>query len=57
VGISGLLVTLFAMGVATIPPGDDAQPWLFVVKVVGGALGFVVLGGLVYWRAQRLPRP
>jgi glutamate:GABA antiporter len=53
VGISGLLVTLFAMGVATIPPGGDAQPWLFVVKVVGGAVGFVLVGGIVYWRAQR----
>jgi amino acid transporter len=53
VGISGLLVTLFAMCVAMIPPGDDAQPGLFVFKVVGGALGFVVIGGLVYWRAQQ----
>jgi glutamate:GABA antiporter len=52
VGISGLVVTLFAMGVATIPPGDDSQPWLFVVKVVGGAIGFVLVGGMVYWRAQ-----
>ena len=55
VGISGLLVTLFAMVVAMIPPGDDAQPVLFIVKVVGGALGFVLIGGLVYWRAQRRP--
>ena len=53
VGISGLLVTLFAMGVAVIPPGDDAQPMLFMIKVVGGALGFVLIGGVVYWRAQR----
>jgi hypothetical protein len=53
VGISGLLVTVFAMCVAMIPPGDDAQPALFVFKVVGGALAFVVIGGLVYWRAQR----
>lgn len=53
VGLSGLLVTLFAMGVATIPPGDDAQPVLFIIKVVGGALGFVLMGGAVYWRAQR----
>ena len=53
VGVSGLLVTLFAMGVATIPPGDDAQPMLFVLKVVGGALSFVLVGGLVYWRAHR----
>jgi glutamate:GABA antiporter len=52
VGISGLVVTLFAMGVATIPPGDDSQPWLFVLKVVGGAIGFVLVGGVVYWRAQ-----
>ena len=53
VGVSGLLVTLFAMGVATIPPGDDTQPMLFVIKVVGGALGFVLIGGIVYWRARR----
>jgi glutamate:GABA antiporter len=53
VGISGLLVTVFAMCVAMIPPGDDTQPGLFVVKVVGGALAFVLIGGMVYWRAQR----
>jgi amino acid transporter len=52
VGLSGLAVTLFAMCVAMIPPGDDAQPGLFLTKVVGGALGFVLVGGLVYWRAQ-----
>jgi amino acid transporter len=56
VGLSGLLVTLFAMGVATIPPGGDTQPALFVIKVVGGALAFVLIGGMVYWRAQRLSR-
>jgi amino acid transporter len=53
VGLSGLFVTLFAMGVAMVPPGGDTNPWLFELKVIGGALGFVVLGGLVYWRALR----
>jgi amino acid transporter len=53
VGLSGLAVTLFAMGVAMVPPGDDAQPLLFLAKVIGGALGFVLLGGVVYWRAHR----
>jgi amino acid transporter len=53
VGLSGLAVTLFAMGVAMVPPGDDAEPLLFLIKVVGGALGFVLLGGLVYWLARR----
>lgn len=53
VGVSGLLVTLFAMGVAMIPPGGDSQPILFLVKVVGGALAFVLVGGAIYWRAHR----
>jgi glutamate:GABA antiporter len=53
VGVSGLTITLFAMFVATIPPADDANPLLFELKVVGGALGFIALGGLVYWRANR----
>jgi glutamate:GABA antiporter len=53
VGLSGLFVTLFAMVVAMVPPGGETNPLLFESKVVGGALGFVVLGGIVYWRAHR----
>jgi amino acid transporter len=53
VGMSGLAVTLFAMAVAMVPPGEDARPVLFLVKVVGGALGFVLFGGVVYWSARR----
>jgi len=53
VGMSGLLVTLFAMGVAIVPPADELQPLLFELKVVGGALAFIMLGGVVYWRAHR----
>ena len=56
VGVSGLAVTLFAMGVAMVPPAEDAQPLLFELKVVGGALSFLVLGGAVYWRAHRVAR-
>ncbi|MBW8769513.1 MAG: amino acid permease [Gemmatimonadetes bacterium] len=52
VGLSGLLVTLFAMGVAMVPPGDT-DPLLFELKVIGGALAFVALGGVVYWRRRR----
>ncbi len=53
VGLSGLLVTLFAMVVAMIPPSGDLQPLLFELKVVGGALAFVGIGGVVYWMANR----
>ncbi len=52
VGLSGLFMTLFAMGVAMVPPGGDTNPWLFELKVIGGALGMVALGGLVYWRRR-----
>jgi amino acid transporter len=56
IGTSGLLLTLFAMVVATIPPPDTTDPWLFRAKVLGGAALFVILGGAVYWRGRRTDR-
>jgi amino acid transporter len=53
IGLSGLLLTLGAMLVATIPPSDTADPWLFRLKVIGGAALFVLLGGVIYWRGRR----
>ena len=44
--LSGMIVTLFAMIVATIPPPDMGNSLLFRLKVIGGALGFVVIGKL-----------
>jgi amino acid transporter len=52
-GLSGVIVTLFAMIIATIPPPDlGGSPLVFRLKVIGGALGFVLIGGLIYWRAR-----
>ena len=51
-GLSGIIVTLFAMVIATIPPPDMGDSLLFRLKVIGGALGFVLFGGLIYWRAR-----
>jgi amino acid transporter len=56
VGVSGLAVTVFAMVVATIPPPGTTQPWLFELKVLGGASIFVAAGGLLYRHAQRARR-
>lgn len=53
VGVSGLAVTVFAMVVATIPPPGTTQPWLFEIKVLGGASIFVAAGGLLYRHALR----
>ena len=52
VGVSGLVVTILAMLVAMVPPDGETNPLLFEAKVVGGALGFVALGGVVYWRGR-----
>jgi amino acid transporter len=51
-GLSGMLLTLFAMIIATIPPPDMGNSLLFRLKVIGGAFGFVVIGGLIYWYAR-----
>jgi amino acid transporter len=52
IGLCGFLFTLFAMGVAMVPP-DSGERWLFLGKVVGGAAFCVALGGLIYWRGRR----
>ena len=57
VGGCGILVTLFAMVIATIPPSDTAHPALFFVKVVGGAAFFIAIGGFLYWRAGKRALP
>jgi amino acid transporter len=51
-GLSGMIVTLFAMIIATIPPPDMGNSLLFRLKVIGGALGFILIGGLIYWCAR-----
>jgi glutamate:GABA antiporter len=53
IGWSGLALTLLAMFIATVPPGGTEEPWLFRLKVIGGAAGFVLLGGVLYLRARR----
>jgi amino acid transporter len=51
-GLCGMIVTLFAMVVATIPPPDMGNSLLFRLKVIGGSIAFIVIGGLIYWRAK-----
>jgi amino acid transporter len=53
IGLSGLTLTLLAMGIATVPPGGIEAPWLFRLKVIGGAAAVVLLGGVVYLRGRR----
>jgi amino acid transporter len=46
--ICGLAVTIAAMIVAIVPPPDAHPVWLFELKVVGGTVLFVLLGGIIY---------
>src|SRR6185437_5128527 len=52
IGLCGFLFTVFAMIMAMIPP-EAEQAGVFLLKVVGGAGFFVLLGGLIYWRGRR----
>lgn len=51
-GVSGLMLTVFAMVIACVPPSDTPSVGTFEVKVVGGALLFVLVGGGLFWRAR-----
>jgi glutamate:GABA antiporter len=53
VGVAGLALILFAMLIATVPPSGSTDPWIFRLKVIGGAAFCVVLGLGVYWRGRR----
>ena len=47
-GVSGLLITLLAMIVATIPPPGTADVWLHEVKLMGGSLVLILIGLFIY---------
>jgi hypothetical protein len=44
------------MAMALVPPGETENVLLFEIKVVGGFLSFLGVGGLVYWLGTRAPR-
>jgi glutamate:GABA antiporter len=52
VAVPGLSLTVLAMAVAMVPPADT-NPWIFELKVVGGTLWFLLVGGWLYWRKRR----
>jgi amino acid transporter len=55
-GGCGLITTLLAMAMALVPPEDTDNVLLFEIKVIGGFLAFLGVGGLVYWLSTRAPR-
>jgi glutamate:GABA antiporter len=47
------IVTLVCIVVSAIPPGDSANKFVFVVKVVGASVVAVALGLILYYRGAR----
>jgi hypothetical protein len=59
-GLSGFGITLFAMGLAMIPPPGTTDVLVHEAKLGGGSLLLIGLGQIIYWRArakQRRPVP
>jgi amino acid transporter len=57
IGISGLLVTIFAMVLALVPPPGTVN-WLeYEVKVIGGVAFLILLGVAIYWFARLRATP
>jgi amino acid transporter len=50
--LSGLLVTVFAMALAFVPPPGTVSAWEFEAKTGGGVAALLLLGGILYWRAK-----
>ena len=56
IGGCGFAITAFAMIVAAIPPSDTPSKPVFLLKVLGGASAFLIVGGIVYWRGASRAR-
>jgi amino acid transporter len=46
--VSGLLVTVMAIALSAIPPGEAGSPWMFELKVVGGSAVLGLIGWVIF---------
>ncbi len=52
-GLVGSAAVLFSIVLGFVPPADEARPWLYEAKVVGGVIGFMLVGVLLAGRRVR----
>lgn len=53
VGLLGSAAVLLSIVLGFVPPADEPRPWLYEAKVVGGVIGFMVLGVVLAGRGVR----
>lgn len=52
-GSLGFAVVLVGILVSVIPPGDSANKLFFLLRLLGGTIGTVLIGLVLYWRGAR----
>ena len=53
IGFVGLAAVVFSIVLGFVAPADEASPWLYRAKVVGGVIGFMLLGVVLAKRGVR----
>ncbi len=55
-GSVAMVVTVFAIVLSFVPAAGEAQKWLFELKLVGGTIGGIAIGLILYFRGARAKR-
>jgi hypothetical protein len=45
-----MVVTVLAIALSFIPSATETRKWLFEVQLLGGTLGFIGIGLILYYR-------
>ena len=53
ISVIGLLTTTATILLSVVPPADDPNKPLAVLKIVGGTLALMAAGGWIYWAGKR----
>ena len=56
ISVIGLLTTTATILLSVVPPADDPNKALAVLKIVGGTAALMAAGGWIYWAGRRRPR-
>ena len=55
-GSVAMVVTLLAIALSFIPSATETRKWLFEVQLIGGTVGFIGIGLILYFRGARAKR-
>ena len=53
ISVIGLLTTTATILLSVVPPADDPNKPLAVLKIVGGTAALMAAGGWIYWAGKR----